>query len=135
MNTLLDFQVNYKHVNIPAIATIAEKEVINRMCVEAAKGFELQCGREYRFGTYELPLYQTAELHKLQPKELKSVPANDILCECLLAKFSHHADVSKFRNRNFSAKGIKDNIVLHQANQSTVLSIKKNCSKTTHSGR
>ena len=48
------------------------------------------------------------------------MPTNNIICEHLLATFSHHADVSKFRNLNFSAKGIKDNIVLHIANQSTI---------------
>ena len=129
MDTLEDFQVNYKHVTIPALAMEAQKEVINRMCVEEAKGFELQCGREYGFGTLELLLHQTT---KLQPEELKSMPTNSIICEHLLATFSHGADVSKFRNRNFSAKGIKDNIVLHQANQSTVLSITKT-SKIFHS--
>ena len=66
MDTLRDFQVNYIHVTIPALAMQAEKEVINRMCVEAAKGFELQCGREYGIETSELPSRQTTELHKLQ---------------------------------------------------------------------
>ena len=44
---------------IPALATEAEKEVINIVCVEAAKGFELQCGREHCLGTSELPSHQT----------------------------------------------------------------------------
>ena len=39
------------------------------MRVEAAKGFELKYGREYGFGTPELPFHQTAELHKLQAEE------------------------------------------------------------------
>ena len=129
MDTLQDFQVNYKHFTIPALSTEAEKEVINRMCVETVKVFEMQCGREYGFGTSELPSGQTTELHKLQPEELKSMPTNNIICGRLLATFSHCADVSKFRNKNFSAKGIKDNIVLHQANQSTVLSITKTVQK------
>ena len=128
-DTLQDFKVNYKHVTIPALATEAEKEVINRMCVEVAKGFELQCGREYGFGISELSSHQTTELHKLQPEELKSMPTNNIIFEHLLATFSHCADVSKFRNKNFSAKGMKDNIVLHQTHQSTVLSITKTVQK------
>ena len=41
MDTLQDFQLNYKHVTILALATEGKKEVINKMCVEAAKGFEL----------------------------------------------------------------------------------------------
>ena len=122
MDTLQDVQVNYKHV---AFAIEAEKEVINRMCVEAAKGFELQCGRKYGLGTSEFPSSRTTKLHALQPEELKSIPTNNIICERLLATFSRFANVSKFRNRKFSAKGIKDNIVLHQANQSTGLSITK----------
>ena len=43
-------------------------------------------------------------------------------CERLLPTFSHNA-VSRFRSTSFSAKGMKNNIVLHQANQSVVLSI------------
>ena len=42
-------------MTIPALATKAEKEVIDRMCVEADKDFELQCGRGYGFETSELP--------------------------------------------------------------------------------
>ena len=129
MDTLQDFQVNYKHFTISALSTEAEKEVINRMCVETVKGFEMQCGREYGFGTSELPSGQTTELHKLQPEELKSMPTNNIIFERLLATFSHCADVSKYRNKNFLAKGIKGNIVLHQANQSTILPITKTVQK------
>ena len=72
MVTLQGFQVDYKHVTIPchySLASEAEKEVISKMCVEAAKVFELQCGREYGFGTSELPSRQTAELHELQPEK------------------------------------------------------------------
>ena len=45
------------------------------------------------------------------------MPTNNIISEHLLATFSRRADVSKFRNENFSAKAIKDNIVLNQVNQ------------------
>ena len=49
----------------------------------------------------------------------------------MLATFSHHVvDVSKFKNSNFLAKDIKDNIVLYQVNQSTVLSITKTVQKS-----
>lgn len=58
---------------IPALATEAEKEVINRIFIEAAEGFELQCGGQYDFGTAALPSYQTTELNKLQPKKSKNV--------------------------------------------------------------
>ena len=77
MDTLQDFQVNYKLVTILALAIEAEKEVVNRMCFEAAKGFELQCGREFGFGTSELPSHQTTELHKLQPDKLKFLSTNN----------------------------------------------------------
>ena len=115
IKTLQDFQVNYKHVTILALAPESEKEVINKMHVEAAKGFELQYARESGFGTSELSLHQKTKLHKLQPQELKSMPTNNI-CERLLATFSHHADVAKFIYRNFSTKGKKHNIVIHHEN-------------------
>ena len=128
MTTLQDFKLI---INMSLFVHLTQKQrkKLLKECVEAAKGFELQCGREYGFGTPELPSRQTKELHKLQIEELKSVLTNNITLERLLATFSHHAEVSKFRNRNFSAKDIKDNTVLHQASQSTVLSITKTVQK------
>ena len=41
MDTLQDFQVNYKHVTIPAFVTKVEEEVGNRMCI---KGVALSQG-------------------------------------------------------------------------------------------
>ena len=78
MDTLQDFQVNYKHVTIPAFVTEVEEEVGNRMCVKGAKGYELHCGREYGFGTSELPSCQNTEFHKEQPEELKSMSTNNV---------------------------------------------------------
>ena len=45
---------------------LKQRKKLLRMCVEAAKGFELQCGRKYGIETSELPSRQTTELHKLQ---------------------------------------------------------------------
>ena len=55
------------------------------MCVEAAKGFEFQCDREYGFRTSELSLHQTTQPHKLQHEELKSMPTKNII-----VTFSHN---------------------------------------------
>ena len=77
--TLQDFQVNCKHVPIPALATEAEKKVINRICVETARFWMWQCGREHDFGTSEVPLHQTTQLYKMELEELKSMPTNSMI--------------------------------------------------------
>ena len=113
MDTLQDFQVNYEHDAIAALATEAEKEVINRVCVETAKGFELQCGKEYGFGTSELPLHQTAELHKLQRKELKY----------------------KIQEQKFFSKECKGQHSSSSSKSFNYIINNKNCSKITQSER
>ena len=57
------------------------------------------------FGTSELSLHQTTQLHKLQYEELKSMPTKNIIATFShnVSCISHHADVLKFRNKNFSA--------------------------------
>ena len=87
--------------------------------------------QEIWFWTPELRSHQTTELHKLQAKELKSMPTNNIICERLLATFSHRADVSKFRKRNLSARGIKDNKSSLSSKSVNYIINNKNCSKIT----
>ena len=57
------------------------------------------------------------------------MPTNNINAERDLAKFSHLAVVAKFRNEQFTAKGIRYDIVLFQSSQSVVDSITKKINK------
>ena len=103
--------------NVPDLVTDTEKEVMRMMFLEAAKGFQLQCGSEYGFGNSELPTRNATKL----PIE------NVSTCETLLSTFSRRAVVSKCRNKQFSAKGIHDDIVLFQSKQSSTSSKKDSC--------
>ena len=137
-DTLTDYHVKYRCVTVPDITTDVEIEIMNRMCDKAAEGFELQSGREYGFGTSQLPSRNATQLHKLPLEELKFMPTDNIISECLLSIFGIHSVVSKYRNKNFTAKGIRDNVMLRNSQQSTVASVakkafghlrKRNCKK------
>ena len=99
------------------------------MYVDAAAGIKLQCGGEYGFGNMDEENPRATQLYKLSKAELKDVPTNNINAERDLAKFSHLAVVAKFRNKQLTAKGIYNDIVLFQSSQSVVDSITKKINK------
>ena len=104
--------------NVPDLVTDTEKEVMRMMFLEAAKGFQLQCGSEYGFGNSELPTRNATKLHTIPVGDLEGMPAENVsTCETLLSTVSRKAVVSKYRNKKFSAKGICDDIVLFQSKQ------------------
>ena len=68
----------HKNMSLFLLLPLKQRKKLLRMCVEAAKGFELLCGRENGFKTSKFPLHQTMDLHKLQPQGLKSMLTNNI---------------------------------------------------------
>ena len=76
------------------------------VCVDAASGIKLQCGREYGFETdadnENEP--RATKLFELNKQELQDMPTNNNIAERDLVKFGHLAVVAKFRNKNFTAK-------------------------------
>ena len=122
--TLKDFSVAFRHVKVEELTSQLQKDALKMMCVDAAHGIKMQCGREYGFDDDADEVNPRAtELYKLNENELKDMPTNNINAERDLAKFSHLAVVAKFRNKNFTAKGIRNDIVLLQSSQSTVDSL------------
>ena len=81
---------------------------------------KLQCGREYGFTADDEALPRATQLHLLPEQELVKMPTHNIDAERDLAKFSHLAVVAKFRNKNFSAKGIRTDMTLYQTKVQTV---------------
>ena len=92
------------------------------MCVDAADGIQIQCGREYGFAK-EGEESRATELYKRSLAELKDFPTNNLDCERDLAKFSHLAYVAKFRNKSFKAKGIRTDMTLYQAQQTNICTL------------
>ena len=119
-DSLKDFLVTYNHVKVEDATNEAEDKILSLMCEEAAKGLEMQRGREYGFGS-KYQARKTTELHKLSDTEISKIKVvHNIDCERLLATFSHRANIAKFRNKNFTATGIRDDLVLAGANQSII---------------
>ena len=92
------------------------------MCVDAADGIQIQCGREYGFAN-EGEESRATELYKMSLAELKDLPTNNLDCERDLAEFSHLASVAKFRNKSFKAKGIRTDMTLYQAQQTNICTL------------
>ena len=129
LDTLREFIVKYRHVDVPELRSQLEQEIINQMCVKAADGIQLQCGREYGFAKPDQTPRAT-DLNILSPAELQGLPTNNLDAERDRAKFSNLAQVAKFRNKNFQAKGIRTDMVLYKSNQGVVDSIIKSINKT-----
>ena len=53
METLSEYIVKYKHLNIQEPSTELEKEMLHKMCLDAAETIDRQCGREYDFGKFQ----------------------------------------------------------------------------------
>ena len=84
--------------------------IVKQLCVSAAEGVKLQCGREYGFA-------RATDLTKLTKAELKDLPTNNLAAQRDLAKFSN---LAKFRNKRFKARSIRTDMVLYQSDQSRV---------------
>ena len=81
------------HANISKMVpeTDLDHLIIGEMCLQAAKGIELQCKREY-WG--DDTVRRATELHKLTPEERKILPTNNIYAERYFAKFVYLASQS-----------------------------------------
>ena len=110
-NTLEEYQVEYKHVIVEDLTNQIQKDAFIMMCVDAAAGIKFQCGGEYGFGDMDEEDPRATQLYKFSKAELKDMPTNNINAEGDLAKFSQLAVVAKFRNKQFTAKGICNDIV------------------------
>ena len=130
VDTLENYTVIYKHLNIQGPDTTLGKEVLYLMCKDAAVGIKLQCGREYVFLCEDA---RATELHKLTEGQLKGLPTNNLITERDLSKFSQLAEVAKYRNYQFKAKGIRNDMTLYKSNKGEVLSVARKLRKVLDS--
>lgn len=112
MDTLKNFHVEWKHVNMAAHQpTSLESMILNQMCQEAAKGVEVQCAREY-WGDPNLQ-QRAAELFKMSPDQIKNLPTHNLDAERDLARMGYLASLSAAHsNKKFKGKRIRDDLVL-----------------------
>ena len=126
IDTLNEYSVIYKHLQINEPDSELGKEILKPMCVDAAEGIKLQCGREYGFSEIEP---RATQLDKLTPAELLGLPTNNLDTKRDLSKFSRLSEVAKFRNNKFSAKGIRNDMTLYQSKKGEVQSIARKITK------
>ena len=132
-DTLSSYIVPYSF-EVEKPETPVEVYLLQCMCQQAAKDLATQRGREYGFqrtaesaGNAEP---RATELHKLSPEDLCNLPTNNLECERDLSKFDKLAKRSAATsNRNFTAKGIRDDMTLNKAGVVTVEKVTRDIAK------
>ena len=111
MDTLEEYKVPWTHIKTEILQpdTALDRLLLQRMCLEAAKGIHMQCAGEY-WEDSENP--RATQLHKLSFEERKNLPTENLLCERYLSRFGSLAEVSAAkRNKFFKAKRIRDDLM------------------------
>ena len=129
LHTLKDYFVPYRHVTVEPISDDRERMILNEMCEEAAKGLDTQRGSEYGFGIDHQDR-ATSKLHEMSNDELNAINVvHNLSCERLLGTFGHRSVVAKYRNKFFTAQGIRDDLVLVKSTQTSVQSMTRKINK------
>ena len=126
MNTLDAYVVHYPHIKVLNPTSEICCKILKKMCLHAAQVFDRQTGREYGFGKFCLSNPPRAtELNLLSNEELVGLPTNNLESERHLAGFGRRAAVAKFRNQQFTAKGIRNDCTLLISDSFQTLNEKK----------
>ena len=115
MDTLQDYIVEYTHVQVRTPTEEIASNILNLMCIDAANVLERQAGREYGFGKFVDEPARATQLHLLTPDERADLPTNNLDSERNLTVFGKRAPLAKFRNKKFTAKGIRNDCTLHHS--------------------
>ena len=83
----------YKHLLIKESDKKLRKEIIKCMCIDAAEGIKLQCGRENGFSKSDA---RSTQIDKIAPNELSGLLTNNLDTERDLSKISRLYEVEKF---------------------------------------
>ena len=116
LDTLSDYIVEYRHLPVSDPSTELESEILKKMCQDAAETIDRQCGREYGFGTFKNETPRATEIYKLPSEFRKTLnDTSNIPAERNLSVFDMKSVVAKYRNYKFKAKGIRNDMVLHES--------------------
>ena len=115
MNTLDKFTVQHRHLVVEGPKTELENVLLSDMCTKAAETVELQCGREYGFGSRMNENKRATAIYQLTPAERKGLEKHNLVAERKLGVFDIRSNVAKFRNHKFKAQGIRNDLVLHNS--------------------
>ena len=115
MDTLKDYIVVYPHVKVHTPTEDVAFKILKMMCVDAAIVFGRQAGREYGFGTLLNEPARATQLYLLSKEELSDLSTNNLDAERHLTVFGRRAPLAKYRNKKFTAKGIRNDCTLYHS--------------------
>ena len=113
MDTFEAYHVEWTHVRMNKNSPQRDLDhyILGEMCEQAAIGVELQCKREY--WSDESDNLRATAVNKLTSTQRKTLPSHNLSAERYLGKFGYLASQSAAHsNRQFTAKRIKDDLVL-----------------------
>ena len=128
VDTLKAFQLDIQRINIKEPSELG-LQIINDMCLSAAEAVKLQCGREYRFADGEKQ--SATVLATEEPEKRVGLPRDNLITERDFSKFDRLAKVAKSSDRKFTAKDIRDSMVLFKSDNVKVDRLTKKNNKTS----
>jgi hypothetical protein len=114
-DTLKDYVIHYPHVKVDKPNTDLSNQILKLMCIDAGEVFGRQAGREYGFGDHLDKPARATQIHLLTKEERAGLPTNNLDSERHLSVFGKRAPVAKFRNKMFTAKGIRNDVTLYHS--------------------
>ena len=111
--SLQPYHVPWKHVDMDKQKpdTELDKFILDEMCVNAAKGIELQCSREY-WDDIEEDKQRATSIKNLSTEERRNLPTENLVCERYLSSFGLLASESAMHsNKKFTGKRIRDDLM------------------------
>ena len=78
MTTLEEYKVEWRNISLPEPNDVV-KLLLKRMCVDASKVVQLQCGREYGIQQEEDAAQRGTQLFKLSSEELRDLPTENCM--------------------------------------------------------
>ena len=113
--TLKDYIVEYKHLIVEEPITELEKQILKKISMDAAETTDGQCGREYGFGNYKDQELRATAIYKLPSALRKELNDTNNIAERNLSVFNQKSVAANTRNYKFKAKGIRNDMVLHDS--------------------
>ena len=91
--------------------------------MDPAETINRQCGREYGFGNYKDQELRATAIYKLPSALRKELIDTNNIAERNLSVFDRKSVAAKTRNYKFKAKGIRNDMVVHDSSLTSPLTV------------
>ena len=129
MNTLVEFEVDFSF-KVDEADSVLGKHISKKFCKQATIDFMTQQGREYGFAEHEKS--SATNISEILKEQVDYMAVNNLDCERDLVKLDQLAKRSVMcSSEKFTAKGIRDEMTLIQAENTKIEKITKIYCKCT----